>query len=73
MNKVRKIPLLALLCIMLSVMTLLAMMPGTAYAQEDAGGSPSQAGQNNTAGTPASQTWDYSKSKTASKRRQTRL
>ena len=67
MNKVRKTHLLALLCIILSVMTLLAMMPGAAYAQEDTGGSPAQAGQGETAGTPASQTWDYSKSKTASK------
>ena len=65
MGNVKKTPLLALLCIILSVLTLIAMMPGTAYAQDDAEGNAPQAGQNETAGSPASRTWDYSKSKTA--------
>ena len=65
MGRVKKKPVLALLCIVLSILTIVAMMPGMAYAEEKADESATQAGKSTTAGTTVSQTWDHSKSKTA--------
>lgn len=65
MGRVKKTPVLALLCMVLSILTIVAMMPGMAYASETTDGSATQSGNMDTTGTMESRTWDHSKSKTA--------
>jgi len=59
--------MLALLCIVLSILTIVAMMPGMAYADDKTDGNAAQSGNTETTSTTTSQTWDHSKSKTATK------
>jgi uncharacterized repeat protein (TIGR02543 family) len=67
MGRVKKKPMLALLCMVLSILTIIAMMPGMAYADDKTDGNAAQSGNTETTSTTTSQTWDHSKSKTATK------